>query len=346
MNTLSYLSTIFSPRKPVASGSKTPPTESVHDSGTPTTPPLDASSAEPTQDLSDDDSTGTVYISARRNSRPGERPRISLSLTTPPHLISALRRMNGEPGSTQLPPSYDALDVELPESPVTKEDEDFLKEVQGHHDDHSKGSEADSVESEQIDGEKKLRLKEAERMALLEASWPVKFSVRLFLVFRQFLTFIGWNHYRRSTPPLLTANSASTSTIPTSDTPTSDEKEILSQQQKLFPPPPPQPRTASPFFLLRTPSPFSRSSSPSSTAPLPSPLPRPPPRLTPKTLVLDLDETLIHSTSRPYNPSRSGAGLKMKVVEVVLDGKSTVYTVYKRPWVDFFLRKVSLFSRD
>ncbi|TNY17699.1 NLI interacting factor, partial [Rhodotorula diobovata] len=29
------------------------------------------------------------------------------------------------------------------------------------------------------------------------------------------------------------------------------------------------------------------------------------------------------------------------VVEVVLDGRSTVYTVYKRPWVDFFLRKVS-----
>ncbi|GAA6022688.1 hypothetical protein JCM10207_008583 [Rhodosporidiobolus poonsookiae] len=89
-------------------------------------------------------------------------------------------------------------------------------------------------------------------------------------------------------------------------------------------------------------------------SPSPSPLshpapsiPRPlaPPKLTPKTLVLDLDETLIHSTSRPYRASGlkggRGRGLRTKVVEVVLDGRSTVYTVYKRPWVDFFLRKVS-----
>ncbi|KAK4055393.1 Nuclear envelope morphology protein 1 [Microbotryomycetes sp. JL221] len=66
-----------------------------------------------------------------------------------------------------------------------------------------------------------------------------------------------------------------------------------------------------------------------------------PPRMTPKTLVLDLDETLIHSTSRPYAPNKRNAGLKVKLVEVVLDGRSTMYTVYKRPWVDFFLRKVS-----
>lgn len=75
--------------------------------------------------------------------------------------------------------------------------------------------------------------------------------------------------------------------------------------------------------------------------------PAAPPRLTPKTLVLDLDETLIHSTSRAVGlggaSGKRGApkGLKTRVVEVVLDGRSTVYTVYKRPWVDFFLRKVS-----
>lgn len=71
----------------------------------------------------------------------------------------------------------------------------------------------------------------------------------------------------------------------------------------------------------------------------------------PKTLVLDLDETLIHSTSRSPTlkaglglsaPGRRGKSkLSMRHVEVILDGRSTVYTVYKRPWVDYFLRKVS-----
>ncbi|TCD70421.1 Nuclear envelope morphology protein 1 [Steccherinum ochraceum] len=71
-----------------------------------------------------------------------------------------------------------------------------------------------------------------------------------------------------------------------------------------------------------------------------------------KTLVLDLDETLIHSTSRPmpYSNGSSllgsfGIGKKNKgsgyTVEVVLGGHSTVYHVYKRPFVDYFLRKVS-----
>lgn len=71
----------------------------------------------------------------------------------------------------------------------------------------------------------------------------------------------------------------------------------------------------------------------------------------PKTLVLDLDETLIHSTSRlgGMGGVSSGAGgwgggaangLKVRVVEVVLDGRIVVYHVYKRPWVDFFLKKV------
>ncbi|KAF8897490.1 NLI interacting factor-like phosphatase-domain-containing protein [Infundibulicybe gibba] len=74
----------------------------------------------------------------------------------------------------------------------------------------------------------------------------------------------------------------------------------------------------------------------------------------PKTLVLDLDETLIHSTSRAdYRSTTGGSGLlglgsfsqRNKgaglTIEVVLGGRSTVYHVYKRPFVDFFLRTVS-----
>lgn len=87
----------------------------------------------------------------------------------------------------------------------------------------------------------------------------------------------------------------------------------------------------------------------------------------PKTLILDLDETLIHSTSRPMNVQSHGmggggglvgislAGLfpgstrrgggggrgEGHTVEVVLGGRSTLYHVYKRPFVDHFLKKVS-----
>ncbi|KAK7696034.1 hypothetical protein QCA50_000675 [Cerrena zonata] len=71
-----------------------------------------------------------------------------------------------------------------------------------------------------------------------------------------------------------------------------------------------------------------------------------------KTLVLDLDETLIHSTSRPVDLHHGGGvlstfgfGRRNKgagyTVEVVLGGRSTIYHVYKRPFVDYFLRKVS-----
>ena len=69
-----------------------------------------------------------------------------------------------------------------------------------------------------------------------------------------------------------------------------------------------------------------------------------------KTLVLDLDETLIHSTSRPLPQQGAGwlsafsFGRRNKaaghMVEVVLGGRSTLYHVYKRPFVDYFLRKV------
>lgn len=88
----------------------------------------------------------------------------------------------------------------------------------------------------------------------------------------------------------------------------------------------------------------------------------------PKTLILDLDETLIHSTSRPMSMQSSGMGSgsgimgislsglfsggkhqrggggargEGHVVEVVLGGRSTLYHVYKRPYVDHFLKKVS-----
>ncbi|KAI6047227.1 NIF-domain-containing protein [Pisolithus marmoratus] len=68
----------------------------------------------------------------------------------------------------------------------------------------------------------------------------------------------------------------------------------------------------------------------------------------PKTLVLDLDETLIHSTSKPVSHSSGPLGLlglgrrnKGHTVEVVVGGRHALYHVYKRPFVDYFLRKVS-----
>ncbi|KAF8913853.1 HAD-like domain-containing protein, partial [Gymnopilus junonius] len=109
--------------------------------------------------------------------------------------------------------------------------------------------------------------------------------------------------------------------------------------QHLYTPPPiPQPAVLSP-----TP-PTSRSDS----------SPKKFPFHLPKTLVLDLDETLIHSTSRPIPYQGPHSGLFSRVpfgrstnksaghmVEVVLGGRSTLYHVYKRPFVDYFLRTVS-----
>jgi CTD nuclear envelope phosphatase 1 len=99
---------------------------------------------------------------------------------------------------------------------------------------------------------------------------------------------------------------------------------------------------------------LSGSASRSETPPFPT---RKTPFHLPKTLVLDLDETLIHSTSRPLFASGSGGsgllglggfGKRNKgaghVVEVVLGGRSTLYHVYKRPFVDYFLRKVCWFA--
>jgi CTD nuclear envelope phosphatase 1 len=105
--------------------------------------------------------------------------------------------------------------------------------------------------------------------------------------------------------------------------------------------PPPQAFAA----LMPTPPP-SRASTPtySPSAGLPI-TPRRTPFHSPKTLILDLDETLIHSTSRPL-PAPGIRGLfgarsaASHTVEVVMGGRSMLYHVYKRPFVDFFLRKV------
>ena len=97
----------------------------------------------------------------------------------------------------------------------------------------------------------------------------------------------------------------------------------------LMPTPPPS----------RTPTP---TCSPSAGLPI---APRRTPFHLPKTLVLDLDETLIHSTSRPL-PAPGIRGLfgartaTSHTVEVYIGDRSTLYHVYKRPFVDFFLRKV------
>lgn len=123
----------------------------------------------------------------------------------------------------------------------------------------------------------------------------------------------------------------------------SDLKEELHQ---------PPPKTAIPFNVTLT---LHSSESPASSSRSPTPIlaARKTPFHLPKTLVLDLDETLIHSTSRPLNSFVSGGsgffGLgsfngrnkgTSHMVEVVLGGRSTLYHVYKRPFVDFFLRTV------
>ncbi|OJA17012.1 hypothetical protein AZE42_00607 [Rhizopogon vesiculosus] len=127
-------------------------------------------------------------------------------------------------------------------------------------------------------------------------------------------------------------------------------KVILSKQDTAtLPTPPPSPRPPPPSHLR------SPKFSPVTVTDTASRSPTPPLTTThktpfhlPKTLVLDLDETLIHSTSKPMSSSSSGSGLlgfgrrnNGHTVEVFLGGRSTVYHVYKRPFVDYFLRKVS-----
>ncbi|GAA5898644.1 Nem1-Spo7 phosphatase catalytic subunit NEM1 [Sporobolomyces salmoneus] len=160
----------------------------------------------------------------------------------------------------------------------------------------------------------------------LAQTWPFRLTTSLYLLIRRFLSLFGLSY-----PPRPLYNSL----LAPLSTELDPEKSVVSVRSTIVslslqtPPPsvPPSPGTSS----------FSQQ-------PIPRPI-RAPPRLTPKTLVLDLDETLIHSTSRPVSGRARGRsvpkGLKTTMVEVVLDGRSTMYTVYKRPWVDFFLRKVS-----
>lgn len=59
-----------------------------------------------------------------------------------------------------------------------------------------------------------------------------------------------------------------------------------------------------------------------------------------KRLVVDLDETLIHSASRTTSHSNSAQG-HMVEVRFAISGVSTLYYVHKRPHCDLFLSKVS-----
>lgn len=59
-----------------------------------------------------------------------------------------------------------------------------------------------------------------------------------------------------------------------------------------------------------------------------------------KILVLDLDETLIHSMSRGTSSSNSSQG-HMVEVKFAVSGISSLYFVHKRPYCDLFLSKVA-----
>lgn len=61
-----------------------------------------------------------------------------------------------------------------------------------------------------------------------------------------------------------------------------------------------------------------------------------------KTLVLDLDETLVHSVRLGTTESSVNASIKRKTIEVTSDKQSILYEVYKRPHVDFFLSTVCI----
>jgi len=60
----------------------------------------------------------------------------------------------------------------------------------------------------------------------------------------------------------------------------------------------------------------------------------PPPNLKRKTLILDLDETLVHSTIKTVVHHHI-------TVDVVIDGLTCTFYVIKRPHVDLFLKKVA-----
>ncbi len=57
-----------------------------------------------------------------------------------------------------------------------------------------------------------------------------------------------------------------------------------------------------------------------------------------KLLVLDLDETLVHSTSKGSSRNHD---VNSTLIEVLIEKHSCLYYVYKRPHVNYFLKKVS-----
>jgi len=175
-------------------------------------------------------------------------------------------------------------------------------------------------------------------MARLARWWPFRLSVSIYVLVRRFLSLFGLSYSPRPGYNALLAPAHSPLSSEPSDPAQLDEKGTTAKRHA---------RIASLALTLsqRSHPPSAQSSSSPTPSPSPSAIPRahlPPPKLTPKTLVLDLDETLIHSIRSGGSFGKRGApkGLKTRVVEVMLDGRSTVYTVYKRPWVDFFLRKV------
>ncbi|KAI8068542.1 NLI interacting factor [Gongronella butleri] len=66
-----------------------------------------------------------------------------------------------------------------------------------------------------------------------------------------------------------------------------------------------------------------------------------------KTIVLDLDETLVHSVQLGMLTNREPvhAAIQRKRIEVLNDRQSIMYEVYKRPHVDFFLKMISQWYR-
>lgn len=58
-----------------------------------------------------------------------------------------------------------------------------------------------------------------------------------------------------------------------------------------------------------------------------------------KTLILDLDETLIHSLSK--GSPRSLNGNNSNIIEIKLNNIATLYHVHKRPYCDYFLKEIS-----
>ncbi|KAG0660424.1 Nuclear envelope morphology protein 1 [Rhodotorula mucilaginosa] len=196
-------------------------------------------------------------------------------------------------------------------------------------------------------------------LARLTRWWPLRVTASIFALLRRFLALFplpfltrpGYNAlFAPSHPPQKRLPSSSLLLRSPSELANDEEQgmrnaKVVSLELARSTPVKAPPPAALQRQRAHSLSPRSAASSPTTTS-IPR-APAAPPRLTPKTLVLDLDETLIHSTSRAVGlggaSGKRGApkGLKTRVVEVVLDGRSTVYTVYKRPWVDFFLRKVS-----